>query len=54
MQDNPELYFTDPKQLIELMTELTEQNLSLIKNSTRAEETLEELTQSMEEVRKRT
>ncbi|XP_019725240.1 cilia- and flagella-associated protein 100 [Hippocampus comes] len=54
IEDNPELYFTDPKQLIELMTELTEQNLSLIKNSTRAEETLEELTKSMEEVRKRT
>ncbi|XP_051930848.1 cilia- and flagella-associated protein 100 [Hippocampus zosterae] len=54
IEDNPELYFTDPKQLIELMTELTEQNLSLIKNSTRAEETLEELTQSMEEVRNRT
>uniref|UniRef100_A0A3Q2YKY2 DUF4200 domain-containing protein n=1 Tax=Hippocampus comes TaxID=109280 RepID=A0A3Q2YKY2_HIPCM len=46
--DNPELYFTDPKQLIELMTELTEQNLSLIKNSTRAEETLEELTNEKE------
>ncbi|XP_037118408.1 cilia- and flagella-associated protein 100 [Syngnathus acus] len=53
-EDDPELYFTDPKQLIELMTELTEQNLSLIKNSTRAEETLEELKHSMEEIRKRT
>ncbi|XP_057707190.1 cilia- and flagella-associated protein 100 isoform X1 [Corythoichthys intestinalis] len=53
-EDEPDLYFTDPKQLIELMTELTEQNLSLIKNSTRAEETLEDLQQSMEEVRKRT
>ncbi|XP_077389235.1 cilia- and flagella-associated protein 100 isoform X2 [Festucalex cinctus] len=53
-EDDPELYFTDPKQLIELMTELTEQNLSLIKNSTRAEETLEELKQSMEEIRKTT
>ncbi|XP_061644568.1 LOW QUALITY PROTEIN: cilia- and flagella-associated protein 100 [Phyllopteryx taeniolatus] len=53
-EDNPELYFTDPKQLIALMTELTEQNLSLIKNSTRAEETLEELKHSMEAIRKRT
>ncbi|XP_077588807.1 cilia- and flagella-associated protein 100-like [Stigmatopora nigra] len=53
-EDDPELYFTDPKQLIELMAELTEQNLSLIKNSTRAEETLEELKQSMEEIRKTT
>ncbi|XP_061901280.1 cilia- and flagella-associated protein 100-like [Entelurus aequoreus] len=52
--EDPELYFTDPKQLIELMTELTEQNLSLIKNSTRAEETLEELKQSMEAIRKTT
>ncbi|XP_061541773.1 cilia- and flagella-associated protein 100 [Phycodurus eques] len=53
-EDNPELYFTDPKRLIALMTELTEQNLSLIKNSARAEETLEELKQSMEAIRKRT
>ncbi|XP_061785775.1 cilia- and flagella-associated protein 100-like isoform X2 [Nerophis lumbriciformis] len=53
-EEDPELYFTDPKQLIELMTELTEQNLSLIKNSTRAEETLEELKQSMEAIRKTT
>ncbi|XP_061758153.1 cilia- and flagella-associated protein 100 [Nerophis ophidion] len=52
--EDPELYFTDPKQLIELMTELTEQNLSLIKNSTRAEETLEELKQSMEAIKKTT
>nr|XP_057919486.1 cilia- and flagella-associated protein 100 isoform X2 [Doryrhamphus excisus]XP_057919487.1 cilia- and flagella-associated protein 100 isoform X2 [Doryrhamphus excisus]XP_057919488.1 cilia- and flagella-associated protein 100 isoform X2 [Doryrhamphus excisus] len=53
-EDDPELYFTDPKQLIELMTELTEQNLSLMKNCTRAEETLEELKQSMEAVKKTT
>ncbi|XP_054648207.1 cilia- and flagella-associated protein 100 isoform X2 [Dunckerocampus dactyliophorus] len=53
-EDDPELYFTDPKQLIELMTELTEQNLSLMKNSTRAEETLEELKQSMEAIKKTT
>ncbi|XP_061691865.1 cilia- and flagella-associated protein 100 isoform X2 [Syngnathoides biaculeatus] len=53
-EDNPKLYFTDPKQLIDLMTELTEQNLSLIKNSTRAEETLEELKQCMDAISKRT
>uniref|UniRef100_A0A3Q4N7C2 DUF4200 domain-containing protein n=1 Tax=Neolamprologus brichardi TaxID=32507 RepID=A0A3Q4N7C2_NEOBR len=43
--DEPELYFTDPQQLLDLMTELTEQNLSLIQNSTRVEETLEQLQQ---------
>ncbi|CAK6976258.1 cilia- and flagella-associated protein 100 isoform X2 [Scomber scombrus] len=46
--DEPELYFTDPQQLQDLVTELTEQNLSLIQNSTRVEQTLEELRQSME------
>ncbi|XP_038555253.1 cilia- and flagella-associated protein 100-like [Micropterus salmoides] len=52
-EDEPELYFTDPKQLLDLVTELTEQNLSLIQNSTRVEETLEELRQSMETTRKK-
>ncbi|XP_062281279.1 cilia- and flagella-associated protein 100-like [Scomber scombrus] len=47
-EDEPELYFTDPQQLLDLVTELTEQNLSLIQNSTRVEQTLEELRQSME------
>ncbi|XP_074504005.1 cilia- and flagella-associated protein 100-like [Sebastes fasciatus] len=51
-EDEPELYFTDPQQLMDLVTELTEQNLSLIQNSTRVEETLEELQQSMETTRK--
>ncbi|XP_059202508.1 cilia- and flagella-associated protein 100 [Centropristis striata] len=50
-EDEPQLYFTDPQQLIDLVTELTEQNLSLIQNSTRVEETLEELRQSMETTR---
>ncbi|XP_070693347.1 cilia- and flagella-associated protein 100-like [Pempheris klunzingeri] len=52
-EDEPELYFTDPQQLLDLITELTEQNLSLIQNSTRVEETLEELRQSMETTRKK-
>ncbi|XP_076595571.1 cilia- and flagella-associated protein 100 [Chaetodon auriga] len=52
-EDEPELYFTDPQQLLDLVTELTEQNLSLIQNSTRVEETLEELRQSMETTRKK-
>ncbi|KAM9850127.1 cilia- and flagella-associated protein 100 [Aulostomus maculatus] len=47
-EDEPELYFTDPQQLLYLMTELTEQNLSLIQNSARVEETLDELRLSME------
>ncbi|XP_044219692.1 cilia- and flagella-associated protein 100 isoform X2 [Thunnus albacares] len=52
-EDEPELYFTDPQQLLDLVTELTEQNLSLIQNSTRVEEKLEELRQSMEITRKK-
>ncbi|XP_039975838.1 cilia- and flagella-associated protein 100 isoform X2 [Xiphias gladius] len=52
-EDEPELYFSDPQQLLDLVTELTEQNLSLIQNSTRVEETVEELRQSMETTRKK-
>ncbi|XP_070769844.1 cilia- and flagella-associated protein 100-like [Enoplosus armatus] len=52
-EDEPELYFTDPQQLLDLVTELTDQNLSLIQNSARVEETLEELRQSMETTRKK-
>ncbi|XP_024858320.1 cilia- and flagella-associated protein 100-like isoform X2 [Kryptolebias marmoratus] len=47
-----ELYFTDPQQLLNLMTELTEQNLSLIQNSARVEEVLEELRRSTETTRR--
>uniref|UniRef100_A0A8C8RYX6 Cilia and flagella associated protein 100 n=1 Tax=Pelusios castaneus TaxID=367368 RepID=A0A8C8RYX6_9SAUR len=39
----PELYFTDPQQLLNIFTELEEQNLSLIQNSQETEETLDEL-----------
>ncbi|XP_049442595.1 cilia- and flagella-associated protein 100-like [Epinephelus fuscoguttatus] len=52
-EDEPELYFTDPQQLLDLVTELTDHNLSLIQNSTRVEETLEELRESMETTRKK-
>lgn len=52
LQDEPELYFTDPQQLLELVTELTEQNLSLFHISTRVEETLKELRQSMDTTKK--
>ncbi|KAG7518983.1 hypothetical protein JOB18_048619 [Solea senegalensis] len=52
-EDEPELYFSDPQQLLDLVNELTEQNLSLIQNSTRLEEMLEELQQSMVIARKK-
>lgn len=38
-----ELYFTEPKQLLDIFTELEEQNLSLIQNKQEMEETLEDL-----------
>lgn len=47
-QEDPELYFTDPQQLLDLVTELTEQNLSLYHISTRVEDTLKDLQQSIE------
>ncbi|XP_044022027.1 cilia- and flagella-associated protein 100-like isoform X1 [Siniperca chuatsi] len=47
-EEKLELYFSDPQQLLDLQTELTEQNLSLIQNSTRGDETLEELRQNIE------
>ncbi|XP_041846350.1 cilia- and flagella-associated protein 100-like [Melanotaenia boesemani] len=50
-EDEPELYFTHPQQLLDLMAELTEQNLSLIQNSARVEEALEKLRQLVEKTR---
>uniref|UniRef100_A0A670XZU8 Cilia and flagella associated protein 100 n=1 Tax=Pseudonaja textilis TaxID=8673 RepID=A0A670XZU8_PSETE len=47
----PELYFTDPHQLLQLFTELEEQNLSLIQNSQETEETLDELRHTLESTR---
>ncbi|XP_035017559.2 cilia- and flagella-associated protein 100 [Hippoglossus stenolepis] len=52
-EDEPELYFSDPQQLLDLVTELTEQNLSLIQNSTRVEEMVEVLRQSMDTAREK-
>ncbi|CAF1298884.1 unnamed protein product [Adineta steineri] len=43
-----ELYFTDPQQLLEIFTKLEEQNLSLIQNSQDHEEQLEELTRDIQ------
>ncbi|XP_006131324.2 cilia- and flagella-associated protein 100 [Pelodiscus sinensis] len=42
-EEEPELYFTNPQQLLNIFTELEEQNLSLIQNSQETEETLDEL-----------
>ncbi|XP_035505883.2 cilia- and flagella-associated protein 100 isoform X2 [Scophthalmus maximus] len=52
-EEEPELYFSDPHQLLDLVTALTEQNLSLIQNSTRVEEAAEELRQSLGTARKK-
>ncbi|XP_072276628.1 cilia- and flagella-associated protein 100 [Pyxicephalus adspersus] len=41
--EEPELYFTDPQQLLDIFSELEEQNLSLIQNSQETEEALEEI-----------
>ena len=41
-----QLYFSDPLQLLEVFTELEEQNLSLIQNGQETEETLEEMRHS--------
>ncbi|CAF1195639.1 unnamed protein product [Rotaria sordida] len=43
-----ELYFTDPQQLLAIFTELEEQNLSLIQNSQDHEEQLEEITRELQ------
>ncbi|GAA6077260.1 cilia- and flagella-associated protein 100, partial [Tachysurus ichikawai] len=48
----PELYFTKPQQLLDLLSELEEQNLCLIQNSQETEERLEEFRQTMEQTRK--
>ncbi|XP_038668042.1 cilia- and flagella-associated protein 100 isoform X2 [Scyliorhinus canicula] len=45
--EEQELYFTDPKQLLDIYTELEEQNLSLILNSQETEEAVEEIKQAM-------
>ncbi|XP_053233999.1 cilia- and flagella-associated protein 100 isoform X1 [Podarcis raffonei] len=49
--EEPVLYFTDPHQLLNLFTELEEQNLSLIQNSQETEETLDELRHTLANTR---
>ena len=45
-EEDTELFFVNPKQLIGMFTELEEQNLSLIQNGQETEETLEEMRQT--------
>ncbi|XP_051561863.1 cilia- and flagella-associated protein 100 [Myxocyprinus asiaticus] len=47
-KEDPELFFTDPQELLNLITELEEQNISLIQNSKEREEALEEFRKSAE------
>ncbi|XP_068570361.1 cilia- and flagella-associated protein 100 [Cebidichthys violaceus] len=49
-EDEPELFFTDPQQLLDLVTDLTEKNLSLIQNTSRVEETAKELRNTMKTI----
>ncbi|XP_067415883.1 coiled-coil domain-containing protein 38 [Emydura macquarii macquarii] len=44
----PEIYFTDPKQLLQIFTDLEEQNLALIQNNQDLGETLDEIEQMAE------
>lgn len=39
----PELYFTDPQQLLSIFTEMEEENLSFIQNSQEIEESLDKV-----------
>ncbi|XP_030657499.1 cilia- and flagella-associated protein 100 isoform X1 [Nomascus leucogenys] len=45
--EEPQLYFTEPQQLLDVFRELEEQNLSLIQNRQEMEETLEELSHTL-------
>ncbi|XP_004036275.3 cilia- and flagella-associated protein 100 isoform X1 [Gorilla gorilla gorilla] len=45
--EEPQLYFTEPQQLLDVFRELEEQNLSLIQNSQEMEKTLEELSHTL-------
>ncbi|KAM6216172.1 cilia- and flagella-associated protein 100 [Rhynchocyon petersi] len=48
-----ELYFTEPQQLLDVFTELEEQNLSLIQNTQEMEENLEELSFTLKNTQNR-
>ncbi|XP_051752548.1 cilia- and flagella-associated protein 100 [Ctenopharyngodon idella] len=51
-EEDVEIFFKDPQDLLNLMTELEEQNLSLIQNTRETEEALEEFRQNAELTRK--
>ncbi|XP_056461275.1 cilia- and flagella-associated protein 100 [Gadus chalcogrammus] len=54
IEEEPELYFTEPEQLLDLLTELEEQNLTLIQNSRETEEDLEDLQRTTATSKKKT
>jgi len=47
------MYFTEPKQLLDIFAELEEQNLSLIQNSQETEEALEEVKTTIKQTQKK-
>ncbi|CAG5132377.1 unnamed protein product, partial [Candidula unifasciata] len=49
--EEPDLYFTDPQELLDIFSELEEQNLSLIQNSQETEEALEEMKSTIKETK---
>lgn len=48
-----EMYFKEPQQLLNIFAELEEKNLSLIQNSQETEEALEELKQTIKQTQKK-
>ncbi|KAL2807101.1 cilia- and flagella-associated protein 100, partial [Daubentonia madagascariensis] len=48
-----ELYFSEPQQLLDIFTELEEQNLSLIQNTQEMEETMEDLGRTLKNTQNR-
>ncbi|TNN41091.1 Cilia- and flagella-associated protein 100 [Liparis tanakae] len=52
-EDEPELYFTDPQQILDLMTDLTDKSLFLIQNTATVEETAKDLRRSLETTKKK-
>lgn len=51
VEEEPPMYFTEPKQLIDIFSSLEEQNLFLIQNSQETEHTLEELRHAFKETK---
>ncbi|KAF7662354.1 hypothetical protein LDENG_00237760 [Lucifuga dentata] len=52
-EDEPELYFSDPRQLLDLLKELTEQDLSLIQNTARVNEKVKEHQKTIDTTREK-